>query len=185
MFDTILWLDDSAEVACTAAHRIRSLQTKDFSDPSMRTYLVHRGRLLLTSTLDGSDDADQNEWRIESAEAVREQRFALTEVTGPRTLRAYASCPTCQPVLVRTDGGGWPSDLVAEHNVFVDFMFTWRPGEPLQIQRTSGSRDDMKAELRARGLCVLGDDEPLAIAHREVRETRRRRGLRADLFTGS
>lgn len=177
MFDTILWLDDSSDVACTAAHRIRSLQTKDLDDPSMRTYLVQGGRLLLTSSLEGNDDNEAGEWRIDRAEAVREQRFALTEVAGPRTLRAYTSCHNCQPVLVRTDGRGWPSDLVAEHNVFVDFMFTWRPGEPLQVQRTSGSRDDLKAELRTRGLCVLGDDEPLAIAHREVRAARQRRGL--------
>jgi hypothetical protein len=79
-------------------------------------------------------------------------------------------------VLVRTEGGsGWFSDLVAEHRVFVDFTLTWQPGDPVQVRRTSGSRDDMKSDLLARGLCVLGDDEPLAIAHREVEAARRSR----------
>jgi hypothetical protein len=179
MFDTVLWLDDSTEVVCSAGHRIRSFQTKDFHDPSMRTYLVHRGRLLLTSRLDDRDEDDFTDWRVDTFEAVRLQRFALTELTDPRSLNAYASCHDCQPVLVRTEGGsGWLSDLVAEHRVFVDFTFTWQPGEPVHIRRTSGSRDDMKAELLARGLCVLGDDEPLAIAHREVEAARSRAGSR-------
>jgi len=170
MFDTILWLDDSAEVACTAGHRMRSFQTKDFDDPSMRTYLVHQGQLLLATSL---KDDDYTEWRVDASNAVREQRFALTDLTGPRSLRAYASCDECEPVLVRTEGGsGWFSDLVAEHRVFVDFIFTWQPGDPLQLRRTSGSRDEMKADLLTRGLCVLGDDEPLAIVHREVEAAR-------------
>jgi hypothetical protein len=173
MFDTILWLDDSAEVTCTAGHRMRSFQTKDFDVPSMRTYLVHRGQLVLAASL---KDDDYAEWRVDGSNAVREQRFALAELTGPRSLRAYASCDECPPVLVRTEGGsGWLSDLVAEHRVFVDFTLTWQPGGPVRVRRTSGSRDDMKADLLARGLCVLGDDEPLAIAHREVEAARRSR----------
>src|ERR1700742_2929245 len=98
MFDTVLLLDDSADLACPAGHRMRSVQTKDFDDPSMRTYLVHRGQLLLAASL---KDDDYAEWRVDGSNAVREQRFALTDLTGPRSLRAYASCDAGEPGLVR------------------------------------------------------------------------------------
>lgn len=175
MFDTILLIDESDRAACADGHRVRSLQTKDLSDPSMRTCLVHRGRLLLAARLESGDD-DAGAWRIDGSEAVHALRYGLTELPGLRSLRAYTSCPDCPPVLVRTDGAGW-GGLVAEHQPFVDFTFIFRPSEPLQIERTSGSRDDFRAELRARGLCVLNDDESLAIAHLELRAARERRGL--------
>jgi hypothetical protein len=37
------------------------------------------------------------------------------------------------------------------------------------MERTSGTREDLAAELRNEGLRVMRDDEPLAIAHREIR----------------
>jgi hypothetical protein len=60
-----------------------------------------------------------------------------------------------------------------EHVVFVDVMLTFHPGERLQVERATGTRDDMKADLRGRGLYVLEDDEPMAVAHREVHNAER------------
>ena len=73
---------------------------------------------------------------------------------------------------MRTDRPSVWGDIVSEHNVFVDFRVTSRPAEPLQIERESGTREDLKQELRARGLFVLEDTEPLAIAHRELTRAR-------------
>jgi hypothetical protein len=55
------------------------------------------------------------------------------------------------------------------------FRLTFRGGEPIQIERTSGTRDELKSELGARGVYVLRDDEPLAVAHRELAAARRGR----------
>jgi hypothetical protein len=64
-------------------------------------------------------------------------------------------------------------DLVCEHPLFVDFTLTFRPNEPLQVERTTGTREEFKRELAARGLYVLEDSEPLAVAHREIARTDR------------
>jgi len=52
---------------------------------------------LLASSLKHDDYA---EWRIDGSNAVREQRFALTDLTGPRSLRAYASCDEDEPLAI-------------------------------------------------------------------------------------
>jgi hypothetical protein len=177
VFDTIVLLDDSLVASCAAGHAVRSLQTKDLDQPFMETYLVHGGRLYVTSS--SSKEEAREAWRIEGGSAVREHRFTLSPVTTVRAVRAYASCGTCEPVLVRTNAAAHVLGLVQEHDVCVDFMLTFRPGKPLQIERTTGTRDDMKADLRGRGLYVLEDHEPLAVAHREVRkaeQTLRSRG---------
>lgn len=65
-----------------------------------------------------------------------------------------------------------------ERQLWVEFRATFGPGEPRRIERTSGTRDDLAAELRDDGLRVLRDDEPLAIAHVEIRAARDRLPLR-------
>jgi len=86
-------------------------------------------------------------------------------------------------VLVRHDRPRAWGDLVDERLRWVEFRATFGSGEGRQIERTSGTREDLAAELRAEGLRVLRDDEPLAIAHHEIRAARddlssRRRGRR-------
>jgi hypothetical protein len=93
-----------------------------------------------------------------------------------RGLEEYSHCDECEPVLVRTDRPGLFGDIVSEHSLFVDFNLTFRPGEPVQTERTSGTRDELKAELRRRGVYVLEEDEPLAIAHREIKRAGERYG---------
>lgn len=106
MFDTIEVLDETRELCCPHGHALRSFQTKDLDDPSMSTYLVCGGKLYLAATReDGTTDDDgAGRWRVEGGEAVREHRYELREIPGPRTVRAYSSCPACTPVLVRTSG---------------------------------------------------------------------------------
>jgi hypothetical protein len=169
LYDTVLLLDEAA-AACSDGHPLRSFQTKDFDSPSMNTYVVHGGRLYLASPgRCWSDEDDSGRWRIEGDEAVREDRYALKQVVDRRAIRVYSQCDECEPILVRTDARGLFGDLVHEHALLVDFRLTFRPGEPVSVERLTGTREDMRADLRARGLYVLADEEPLAIAHREVK----------------
>ena len=187
LFDTVEVLDDVAALRCPEGHAARSFQTKDLDEPSMSTYLVTDGRLYLASSRREPATADDasGRWRIEGSHAIREHHCDLKEIAMPRTVRVYGRCSACAPVLVRADRPGILGDIVQEHELFLDFALTFRRGEPLQIERTSGTRDDLKRDLRARGVYVLEDDEPLSIAHREVQRAREvleqhsgRRGLR-------
>ena len=180
MFDTLLVLDDAAELRCPEGHRLRSFQTKDLDEPSMSTYLVSSGRLYRAADRDGWSGAGEEAagWRIEGKQAISEQRFDLQALPGPRRVNAYGQCSVCDPVLVRTDHPGVFGDLVNEHKMFVDFTLTFRVGEPLQVERTSGTRDELKADLARRGVCVLNEDDALAVAHREIEKARQRSGLR-------
>lgn len=182
LYDTVLFVDRIDEVSCPRGHALRWFQTKDMADPSLRTYLVHHGRLYLAEAGGAGSDLD-DDWdsaRIEADEAVHEHRFELSEVRGPSRVRVYGSCKACEPVLVRLAEPDLDGDIVREHGIFVDFQLTLEPGAPLHIERISGTREDLKDELRARGVYVLEDDEPLALAHRELRKAREnaRRGSR-------
>ena len=52
-------------------------------------------------------------------------------------------------------------------------MLQFSEGEPMRVKRVTGVREELMEDLRRAGLCVLEDDEPLAVAHREIRPTRR------------
>jgi len=170
MSDTVIFLDGAGAICCADGHRIRSLQTKDLEELSMSTYLVHDGRLYLAISTEHRWNADEaSGWRLEGERAIREHRYELREVQGPRAVRVYGHCDECEPLLVRGDRASFLGDFVTEHKLFVDFRLTFRRGEPLQVERMSGARDDLGNDLRARGLYVLRDDEPLAVAHREVK----------------
>jgi hypothetical protein len=142
----------------------------------MSTYLVHEGRLYLAAGERTSDSDEAEGWRLGGMRAVREHHHNLSQVQPPRAVRVYSHCDECEPVLVRTDRPGLFGDIVSEHSLFVDFNLTFRPGEPVQTERTSGTRDELKAELRRRGVYVLEEDEPLAIAHREIKRAGERYG---------
>ena len=182
LYDTVVILDDVSGAVCPAGHAVRALQTKDLDEPSMSTYLVRGGGLYRAEPHPDAgayDDAAAG-WRIDGDSAVSERRFDLRAAAAPRSVRVYSQCRICEPVLVRNDGGSFLGDIVTEHALFVDLTLTFRPGEPVQVERTSGGRRELQAELCARGLVVLGDDEPLAVAHREVQKARQRSGRRDD-----
>lgn len=75
-------------------------------------------------------------------------------------------------MLVRSDYPRVWRDFVDERRLWVEFRATFATDQPRRIERTSGTRDDLVAELRGEGLRVMRDDEPLAIAHRQVRAAR-------------
>jgi hypothetical protein len=178
MSDTVIVLDDLSSLACPYGHSLRSFQTKDLDEPSMNTYLIHGGCLYLASRsgFGGAYDDEPTAWRLQGDDAVLEHRFKVSALAMPRTVRIYTHCGTCEPVLVRTDKPAFLHDIVSEHRLFVDFIVTFRQGEPVQIERTTGNRDDIKADLRRRGLVVLDEAEPLAIAHREIKRAQERPG---------
>jgi hypothetical protein len=171
LYDTVLLVDEKTTATCPHGHRLRSLQTKDLG-ASMSTYVVLGDRLFLASSRRWLPDDDWAAWRIEGNEAVREQRYALEEFARRMAIRVYGSCDGCEPVLVRTDASDVWGDIVHEHTLVVDFELTFRPGEPVAVERLTGTREDMRAELRSRGLHVLAEDEPLALAHRELKRAR-------------
>ena len=76
-------------------------------------------------------------------------------------------------MLVRNESPQIWSDVVVEHSLVADFKLTFRQGEPLQIERLSGSRQALETELAARGLLVLTTGDALGDAHRELKRVRR------------
>jgi hypothetical protein len=171
LIDTIHVLDTTVDVTCPHGHRITTLQTKDL-DPSMDAYLICSGRLYRVDRT--AEDADTGRWRIEGSIAIREYRAPVEEIATTRSVHAYATCSECEPILVRNDALLDWHDLVNEHRLFVDVEFRFRPGEPVQVTRTSGTLDELRNDLVARGQAVLDDEHALAIAHREVSAARDR-----------
>ena len=174
MFDNVVILDEP--LACPAGHTVRGLQTKSFHDPSMTTYLIAGGRVLRTtggSWRDESDEGERSAWRITGDEAVHETRYRLEPVSPPADLCVYSHCSHCEPVLVRVDRATLWGDIVQEHRLFVEFSLRFPEGEPMRATCVTGGRAELMEELRRDGLRVLEDDNPLAVAHREIQRARR------------
>ena len=93
-------------------------------------------------------------------------------VDAPGDIVFYTSCRECTPVLVRRDRQSAWGDLIDEHQLWVEFRVRFDADGLRHIERTSGTRDELMTELREEGLRVMRDDEPLAIAHREIRAAR-------------
>jgi hypothetical protein len=172
MFDTVVVLDETLH--CPHGHRVEGFQTKSFADPSMETYLVEGPRVYRVARkwLGDSDDAAAAQWLLEGNEAVFRRRHALDPIAAPRDIVFYTSCDECMPVLVRCDRARTWGDLIDERQLWVEFRASFGPDGLRRIERTSGTRDDLVTELREEGLRVMRDDEPLAIAHREIRAAR-------------
>jgi hypothetical protein len=81
----------------------------------------------------------------------------------------------CEPALVRLDTTRPWGDIVQEHRILVDYRLSFPEGDLLKIERVSGDRDVLLEELRRDGLRVLQDDDPLAVAHREIKRARSER----------
>jgi len=176
MFDTIVFLDKP--LSCPEGHSLGSFQTKSFPDPSMSTYLIDRGRLFCAVRHSwGGEEDEQATWRISGDEAIHETRYRLEEVVSPPgEVLAYSYCRTCKPLLVRVDPPRSWGDLVQEHWLPVDFSLQFPRGEPMRVKRVSGDRKALLEELRRSGLRVLEDNDPLAIAHREIQRARSESG---------
>lgn len=172
MYDTVIVLDET--LSCPHGHPVNDFQTKSFPDPSMSTYLIEAGRVYRVAGTAAFDHEVASDWRIEGNQAVYQRRHELEPVTPPAELLFYTHCRECEPVLVRTDRASFYGDLVDERQLWVEFRTTLRSDGPVQIERISGTRDDLVAELRHDGQRVLDEDEPLAIAHREIRAARKR-----------
>jgi hypothetical protein len=135
--DPAVFVDRLVELRCPRGHALRSFQAPDLDGPSTRTYVVHEDRLYLAQAADGRSllDAAPEVWRIEADGVVREHRFTLREVRGPLSVRLYATCRACEAELARTAPPGASPDAVHERGVAVRFQLTFRPGEPIQIER--------------------------------------------------
>ena len=175
MFDHVVVLDETLQ--CPHGHRVESFQTKSFSEPAMDTYLIEGPRVYLVTRgpFGAADDAVADRWILEGSEAVFQRRHALETIVPPAEILFYTSCGACTPVLIRSDHAHAWSDLVDERQLWVEFRATFGRDGQRQIDRTSGTRDDLITELREDGLRVMRDDEPLAIAHHEIRASKRRR----------
>jgi hypothetical protein len=103
---------------------------------------------------------------------VFERRHAAEAIVPPREILFYTSCGECTPVLIRSDHAHAWGDLLDERRLWVEFRATFDSNGVRHIERTSGTRDDLMTELREDGLRVMRDDEPLAVAHREIRAAR-------------
>jgi hypothetical protein len=179
MFDTVIVLDPLARLCCPDGHVPHSFQTKDIAAPHLRTYLVHGGKLYRALEEEDAEDSADPGWRIAADVAVQERRCRLREMRSPRSLRIYASCSWCEPVLTRSDAPQSATDIIREYRLFVDYRLTFGVGEPLRMERLSGTRDELGTLLRARGLFVLDDDDPLALAHRTLKAARKRAAERS------
>lgn len=174
MFDHVVILGEP--LACVAGHPLGGLQTKSFLDPSLTTYLIEGDRVVRTAGRSWQDESGEDErsaWRVAGDEAVHETHYRLEPVSPPADVCVYSHCAHCEPVLVRVDQASTWGDIVHEHRVFVEFSLQFSEGEPMEIKRVTGDREDLMEDLRRAGLRVLEDDDPLAVAHREIRRARR------------
>jgi hypothetical protein len=176
MYDNVVFLDQPPR--CPAGHPVGGFQTKSFPDPSMSTYLVQGGRVVLAERGPWEDEDERSAWRISGGEVIHERRYALKPVSPPSEVLIYSCCPECEPVLVRVDHPRAWGDIVEERRLEVDIRLTFREGEPAKVERVSGDRGALVEELRRAGLRVLSDDDPLAIAHREIKRAREEAGGR-------
>jgi hypothetical protein len=172
MYDNVVVLDEV--LRCPHGHQVDGFQTKSFGVPSMDTYLLNGPdvHLVARAGLDARDDNEAARWQLEENQAVYRRRHAVSPVVPPGEIVFYTTCDECAPVLVRSDYPRIWGDLVDERRLWVEFRATYSTDRLRRIERTSGTRDDLAAELRDEGLRVIRDDEPLAIAHREVRAAR-------------
>jgi hypothetical protein len=179
MFDYIVVLDEI--LRCPHDHRVDEFQTKSFDDPAMETYLFDGPRVyrVARDRFDDSREAAAEHWKLNGNEAVFRRRHPAEPVAPPREVVFYVTCEECRPVLVRRERPRVWGELVEEHLLWVEFRATFAPGEPRYIERVSGTRNDLAAELRAEGLRVLRDEEPLAIAHQEIHAAREEAGSRS------
>ena len=176
MFDYVVVLDNV--LRCPHGHAVDGFQTKSFEDPSMTTYLIDGSAVHRVERAKRDDDNDEpcaSHWQLHSNEAVYRRRHAITALTPPSEIVFYSTCSACEPVLVRSDRARASGDLVDERRLWVEFRATFDRGNTRRIECISGTRGALADELRADGLRVLGDEEPLAIAHREVCAARERR----------
>lgn len=172
MFDYMVVLDES--LRCPDGHQLDGFQTKSFDNPSMATYLITGPDVYLVARA-GIGERDGNSaahWRLDGPGALYERRHAVSSVVPPCEVVFYTTCDACAPVLVRSDATRAWGDLVEERRLWVEFRATFGAGQSRRIDRTSGARSDLIAELREQGLRVMRDDEPLAIAHMEIRAAR-------------
>ncbi len=171
MFDNVVVLDEA--LCCPHGHRVGGFQTKSFVEASMDTYLVEGSHVYrVTRGWFGADEKSGEHWLLEGKEAVFQRRHAVEPVVPLGEILFYTSCAECPPVLVRCDHARMWGDLVDERRLWVEFRATFSVDGSRQIELTSGTRDDLVTELREEGLRVIRDDEPLAIAHRELRASR-------------
>ena len=166
MFDTVVVLDET--LRCPYGHPVGGFQTKSFPDPGMDTYLVDGAKVYLVERR--SDE--EGGWSLDGNEAVFRRHHTVEAIGPPREIIFYTSCGECAPVLVRSDRARMWGDLVEERQLWVEFRATFDPDGQRTIERRSGTRDDLVTELRQDGLRVIREDEPLAVAHREVRAAR-------------
>lgn len=181
MYDNVVVLDEI--LRCPHGHPVSGFQTKSFDGPSADVYLFDGPRIY--RVMPGRDrevgDTAAEHWRLEGDRALFQRRHAVESVVPPREVVFYTSCDDCDPVLIRRDRALLWGDLVDERQLWVEFRATFSAVEPRHIERTSGTRDDLIAELRGEGLRVLRDDEPLALAHHEIRAARADVSLRRRL----
>lgn len=170
MFDTVVVLDE--RLLCPYGHSLEGFQTKSFPDPTMETYLFKGSKVYRVARGAHGGAHDEAEWLLDGNEAVFRRRHAVEVIVPPHEIIFYTSCDVCDPVLVRGDRPRMWGDLVDERQLWVEFRATFDPAGQRHVERTSGTRDDLVAELRRDGLRVIRDDEPLAIAHREIRAAR-------------
>jgi hypothetical protein len=158
MFDHVVVLDET--LRCPHGHPVDGFQTKSLN-AAMDTYLfsglhvyrVERGPF-------SEDDAVAERWTIDGTQAVFQRRQMIEPLAPlPPEIVFYATCRT------------W-GDLVEGRQLWVEFRATFEKDGRRHIERTSGTRDDLVSELREDGLRVMHDDDPLAMAHREVRAAR-------------
>jgi hypothetical protein len=179
MFDTFIWDKESAP-KCLEGHQIFSYQTKDL-DCNMDTYYVYKNEVFQYNKHHTTDESVFSTYEKADISKIAEYPRALllrrTDMALPcgftSTVRMYANCQHCRPVLTAGTGPSWNFDRVQENNVWVELDVKIQGGSIKEIAhpkesssfRQAGSRETLKKMLKEQGVLVLEDDNPIAVAH--------------------
>ena len=164
MYDTIRFLDDAPR--CAEGHAVREVQTKDLECDDTH-YEVFEGRLFVPL------ERGEPEPSLDGDHLVLTRRDRLRVYGTTAELQVYGTCPTCRPVLAFEETA--IRDAVREHRAFHDWAVLVEAGRVRSIRLMSGrTREELRAELVAKGVEVLDDGDRLARRHIALRAEGRR-----------
>lgn len=167
MFDTIRVIGDDPRLLCAEGHQLDDLQTKDL-DCNCDIYWLYNG-VLYRPPGDDEGGARESSWDAGGDVLVRRSTEAFPRCHTTISFLVYSHCPLCRPVVfARGEARG---SFIQDGNIdtrqpWCEWRIHLAQGaveavSPVRLE----SRASVREDVEFRGLRVLADDDPIALAH--------------------